>query len=240
MNILKDYVESICHIRNRTAVSMSDLTSLIEDLRLGTATTEAPAQPSPPPAPKEAADDELAGFRIESTTVEKQQVPARSADPPPPTPKSGKIPPPPPEPKVEAPAAAPEQAPPEPNPPPAPVQEEPESSRGEQETAREKQNIPLSLTFAGLKKPSEEPQLPDLNTMIPDDQRQRFIRKVFRRDEKYYMGIIAALNKTRNWKEASHYLNKLYQVNRFDPFAKEIVEFTDAIQKRYEPTGKHP
>ena len=46
MNILRDYIESICRIRRRTEITLDELTTLVEDLYLGQAT---PA-PAPPPA----------------------------------------------------------------------------------------------------------------------------------------------------------------------------------------------
>ncbi len=287
MSILKEYVESICHIRNQSALSLEQLSSLIEDLRLGV--SPPPPEPSEPlaaappaeqepvpeqhpveePAPEPpetgrhpASPTEWEGFSQVLPPVE--TTPPETRQPEPPQPVSF---------EAEKPTPAPEEAPqpsepvpelslhagppaseevpgvPEPVedlfPPTQPGPPEPLPSLPQdapEPPSREKQNIPLSLTFAGLKGPAQEQHAhPDLNRIIPDDLRERFLKKIFRRDAKYYAGVISALNKTRSWKEASMYLNRLYQVNKFDPFQKEIVEFTDAVQKRFiAPGAKHP
>jgi hypothetical protein len=80
--------------------------------------------------------------------------------------------------------------------------------------------------------------LPDLHTIITDNQRSRFIKKIFRRDDTYYDTIIQALNAAPTWKDASQSLNHLFQINKLDPFSGIVVEFTDAIYARYDPSSK--
>jgi hypothetical protein len=45
------------------------------------------------------------------------------------------------------------------------------------------------------------------------------------------------LNAFQSWKEASAYLTRVYEVNRLDPFAEDVIEFTDLIQSRYSGTS---
>jgi hypothetical protein len=45
--------------------------------------------------------------------------------------------------------------------------------------------------------------------------------------------VIAALNRITSWSEASAYLQELFQMNGLDPYAEEVIAFTDAIQHRY-------
>jgi hypothetical protein len=76
-------------------------------------------------------------------------------------------------------------------------------------------------------------ELADLTGLISPDQRTRFVRRVFRKDQGYYYGVVATLNTMRTWKEAASYLKQVYDINRLDPFAPDVVEFTDTVQKRF-------
>jgi len=99
-------------------------------------------------------------------------------------------------------------------------------------------NIPLSLTSAGLQESVPAPRLPNLNLLIPEEEQNRFIRRIFRKDTVRFAAAIAALNATATWKEASLYLNRLFQENNLDPFSPEVVRFTDAIQLRFAENKK--
>jgi hypothetical protein len=95
-----------------------------------------------------------------------------------------------------------------------------------------KRNIPLSLTFAGMKLEQPQPP-PDLNAIISKDQRELFIRKLFKKNEALYADIIAELNTAPNWKEASLFLNELFETSKLDPFTDVAIQFTDVVQQRY-------
>jgi hypothetical protein len=88
--------------------------------------------------------------------------------------------------------------------------------------------------------PETAQQLSDLTGLINPDQRGRFIRRVFRKDQAYYYGVIATLNTMRTWKEAASYLKQVYDINRLDPFAPDVVEFTDTVQKRFAAEDETP
>ena len=244
MTILKEYIESICHIRNRPTVSLNELSAMIEDLRLGV--TPPPAPEPVPEEPASPSNNDWEGFGRAASPSEDNLAPSPTTQPEEPMPPFA-------EPPDQSPEFSPEPQPAGPETPasppatatpgttPAPAEPLPHQDSQKPAEPKEKQNIPLSLTSAGLKSPLAEPALPDLNKIIPDDQRQRFIKKMFSRDEKYYAGVIGSLNKARSWKDASLYLNRLYQVNKLDPYAKEVIEFTDTIQKRFGGTQqKHP
>ena len=79
----------------------------------------------------------------------------------------------------------------------------------------------------------EESPLPDIRTLMDEKQRQRFVRHVFNKDQAYFYGVIATLNTMLSWKDAAVYLGKVYDINKLDPFADVVVEFTDLIQKRF-------
>jgi len=83
--------------------------------------------------------------------------------------------------------------------------------------------------------PAEEPRrLPDIRQIIDAHQRSRFVRKLFDRDEAKYEDTITSLNNASTWKEAATHLNALYISSGLDPFDADVVQFTDAIQRRYQ------
>lgn len=90
----------------------------------------------------------------------------------------------------------------------------------------------LRITQAG-------PPLPRIEDTITDEQRQRFVRKLFKKDDDYLAAILVALNRSSSWRDASLYLHELYELNGLDPYSDEVIEFTDAIHRRYYPeSGK--
>ncbi len=123
-------------------------------------------------------------------------------------------------------------------PPPAPAPDAFPEGAGHPRSDLDRKNVALSLTFAGMQEGQPTETLPDLNSLIPEEQRSMFIRKIFMKDEDYYGGIITALNNLHSWKDATQYLNQLFEINNLDPFAAEVIEFTDAVQKRFTP-GQH-
>jgi hypothetical protein len=84
--------------------------------------------------------------------------------------------------------------------------------------------------FQGSEPP---PGLADLRDLIQGHTRSRFVKRLFNRDEARYEGVIASLNNSVTWREASLLLNKLYMSIGLDPFDPDVVEFTDAIHRRY-------
>jgi hypothetical protein len=69
--------------------------------------------------------------------------------------------------------------------------------------------------------------------MIHGHDRSRFVKRLFNRDEDSYEDTISSLNNAGTWREASLILNALYTANGLDPFDPDVVEFTDAIHRRY-------
>jgi hypothetical protein len=77
------------------------------------------------------------------------------------------------------------------------------------------------------------PSLPDIQSLMDVRQHQRILRRVFRKDRTSFENVVAALNRIDSWEEASTYLAELYRQNRLDPFADDVVTFTDLVQQRY-------
>jgi hypothetical protein len=104
-----------------------------------------------------------------------------------------------------------------------------------------KVNIALSLTFAGLRaNTGARPRLPDINTLIQPELRDRFIAQVFKGDAAHYAGALVMLDSLKTWRDAEAYLEELYRINNFDPQAADAVEFSSAVRKRYEITERMP
>jgi hypothetical protein len=78
-------------------------------------------------------------------------------------------------------------------------------------------------------------QLADLNNMIGRWQRRKFIKKLFRKNEKEYESFIQLLNRTPTWKEASNVIDSYFYENGLNPYAKESLEFTDLVYTRFFP-----
>ena len=85
-----------------------------------------------------------------------------------------------------------------------------------------------------LPPPGPFPPLPDLSSLIPVENRAVFVNTVFGRDADYYTAVIASLNGIATWKDAALFLSQFYLSNGLDPFADEVVEFTDAVHHRYD------
>ena len=75
--------------------------------------------------------------------------------------------------------------------------------------------------------------LADLRTLIYDDARKKFIKKLFRRNDPEYERALDALNAIQTWKEASAYIDSLFLRHGVDPYAKPAISFTDAVYSRF-------
>ena len=84
--------------------------------------------------------------------------------------------------------------------------------------------------------PPPAPGLPDLLKLIPSKSRSKFVRKIFKKDAAYFNAVLAELNAAPTWQAASAYLRDFFTLNKLDPFADVVVEFTDLIHSRYGPS----
>jgi hypothetical protein len=110
------------------------------------------------------------------------------------------------------------------------VTEEPDG-RDDRPMAEETRN-PESYDrlFAGSESPT---RLTDLRVRIQAHNRSRFVKRLFDRNQGRYEDAISSLNRCETWRDASFLLNTLYTTNGLDPFDPDVVEFTDAIHRRY-------
>ncbi len=208
MFILREYIERICVIRGKSVLSRDELASIIEDLYEDEAPKEVLRPKLQTPQPSPVPE-------VTAEPEEKDQEEATQQGGIPAEEgheESGQA-------TAEESVSADETA-----------EEEPAVAASEPET-------PPAAPLGHNGKPHTR-DLPDLHTIITDNQRSRFIKKIFRRDDTYYDTIIQALNAAPTWKDASQSLNHLFQINNLDPFSGIVVEFTDAIYARYVPSSR--
>jgi hypothetical protein len=177
---LREYLQGICHMRNRTDISLGELEELTEDF-FGEQTPLPPAEP-----------------------VQEPEPPHEEEPPPANEPAEGVVP--------LAPPVILELA----------------------DTGAEPAEAP-----AGEEHSAPAPNL-DLQSMISEDQRKRFINVLCDKDEAFYELIIARLDEIQSWSEASAYIRELFDINSIDPFHHVAVTFTDIVQRRFPPDGTSP
>lgn len=78
-----------------------------------------------------------------------------------------------------------------------------------------------------------ETKLPDLNTLLDQRSKEKFVKKIFKRDEEKFREAISKLNSIDNWKEASAFIDSIFITYEIDPYSDEAVEFTDFVYRRY-------
>jgi len=213
MGILKEYLERVCQIRDRAELSLNELAGIITDLYIGI--PEKNQSDALDPERKLQEDDGGNFSQAAPPYSTEQPVEGTTTHLNDPDSAGGND------------MAVPEQP------------SAPRSNRSS--------NLALSLTFAGIGGPAlashqtdvptqiagAQARLPQLEEVIPEEQRSLFVKRVFKKDEAFYAAVIAALNSISTWHEASAYLQELFQMNGLDPYADGVIAFTDVIQKRY-------
>ena len=250
MKILRDYIESISRIRQKEAITLDELTTLVEDLYTGQGEAEPPAAERETGTQAQPERSVVADSTSPAGITPAATPPAADAVAPPVEGVPWVIPP-----DAAPPSAAPGAAPPEPAPPAAPQEAPPPEitpraapGEADQETDRSvfeptlEIKMPATFEFMteepdGLEDgpPADEPPMPpDIRRLIDVHERSRFVKRLFDRNEEKYEDTITALNTAATWKEAARLLNALYTSSGLDPFDADVVQFTDAIQRRYQ------
>ena len=211
MSILKEYIERVCQIRSRTELSLNELAGIIADLYLGIPRKDEPAAPEETSEPQALnalhAESPVAVDGSEMSGPVNEQANEQR--------------------EMKGDTANPRAAADE------PLTREPQPAGVSHLPNRGMNSAALSLTFAGIVETQPFPPLPDLEHVISQEQKADFVKRVFKKDDAYYAGVIAAMNRIRTWQEASAYLQELFQMNGLDPYTDEVIAFTDAIQQRY-------
>ncbi|MDP2209990.1 MAG: hypothetical protein Q8K98_14635 [Bacteroidota bacterium] len=81
--------------------------------------------------------------------------------------------------------------------------------------------------------PSAKPQLPPLEKFFDDEERKRFIKKIFRKNEKDFSDAVTDINNMTSWKEASKYVDEIYILNEVDLYSPEATRFTEITYNRF-------
>lgn len=81
----------------------------------------------------------------------------------------------------------------------------------------------------------QQPVLADLRELISRDDRKRFLKKIFKKDDVRYTSSVQALNAITSWKEASMYIDKILISNDVDPYSNEAVRFSEVVYQRFFP-----
>lgn len=249
---VKEYIERICHVRSRTQISIAELTGILEDLYNVETTVKAEVQESEQEILKpieqaiettevavESEPPELSEQPHELEPLESAELPTEEASPV--SPDNNE--PPAEEEHAEEPAAIDvtqmdttelEKDIPEPPLPAQPVVSADELVAYAKE--RETQQYKTMFTFPQRSVEEEVPdELPDINEMLTTEQRVRFISTIFHDDANSSFVFYTSLNTAKTWREAQPYLRDLFEMNKLDILSSEVVEFTDAMQARYQP-----
>jgi hypothetical protein len=234
---LREHLQGVCHMRNRTDISLGELEELTEDF-FG----EKPPLPQaePVPEPESPHEEELPPAAGSAGGV----APPLPPDLTEPTPVVS-------EPQPVTSESSPLM--PEPTPSisePSPVVSESTSLMTEPDlhmhesasVASESPSVELESTSAGNEGGETFASVPslELQSMITEEQRRRFINVICDKDEAFYELIIARLDEIQTWSEASDYIRELFEINSIDPFHRVAVTFTDIVQRRFPPDGTSP
>lgn len=80
---------------------------------------------------------------------------------------------------------------------------------------------------------STKPQLPPLENLFDDEERKRFIKKIFKKNEKDFTDAVTDINNMTSWKEASKYVDEIYILNEVDLYSPEATRFTEITYNRF-------
>ncbi len=77
--------------------------------------------------------------------------------------------------------------------------------------------------------------LADLRTMIAEDDRRRFLKKIFLKDEGHYESTMTSLNAMSSWKQASLFIDEIFIANEVDPYSNDARRFQEIVYQRFFP-----
>ncbi len=84
-------------------------------------------------------------------------------------------------------------------------------------------------------KVQKEPNLRDVRLLISDDERKKFIKRLFKGSEADYNTAISAINQMKTWREASLYIDReIFSRFKVDEFSSEAVAFVDIVFERFQ------
>ncbi|RCK77735.1 MAG: hypothetical protein IGBAC_2044 [Ignavibacteriae bacterium] len=93
----------------------------------------------------------------------------------------------------------------------------------------------LKISIAIEQNDADKTTFEPLENLISDEDKKRFIKKIFKKNEKDYQDAIDEINKMKTWKEASKYIDEIYILNDVDLYSPEAIKFTDITYRRFYP-----
>ncbi|MFQ3599503.1 MAG: hypothetical protein SNJ66_14315, partial [Chloroherpetonaceae bacterium] len=77
--------------------------------------------------------------------------------------------------------------------------------------------------------------LRDLRLFISDDERKKFIKRLFKGSETDYDSAITSINQMKTWREASLFIDReIFSRFKVDEFSSEAVAFVDIVFERFQ------
>jgi hypothetical protein len=76
---------------------------------------------------------------------------------------------------------------------------------------------------------------PDIAAAIPDGERKKFVRKIFRQEDSNFTEAVAQLSRMTSWKDASRYIDEIFITNDVDPYSGEAERFIEIVFQQYHP-----
>lgn len=96
----------------------------------------------------------------------------------------------------------------------------------------------LKISMVTEQNESNKISLEPLENLIDEEDKKRFIKKIFKKNEKDFEDAISEINKMKSWKEASKYIDEIYILNDVDLYSPEAVKFTDITYRRFYPNSE--
>jgi len=111
-----------------------------------------------------------------------------------------------------------------------PTEEKARRQEGYKGTIR--RNFALALTSAGLKfgAPAAKPK-PPLASEFSEEQRRLLIASLFRNEAAYFDNVVQTLAGLRSWRDGARYLTDFLEINRLNPYAKDVLQFTGIVRR---------
>ncbi len=78
-----------------------------------------------------------------------------------------------------------------------------------------------------------KPWAQTVESMLSPDANEKIMLKIFRNDEDDYRRSMELINKAKDWKQASIYLDALFMRRKVDPYSKTATRLTDAVYARF-------
>jgi hypothetical protein len=84
-------------------------------------------------------------------------------------------------------------------------------------------------------KVQQDSNLRDVRLLISDDERKKFIKRLFKGSEAEYDAVITSINQMKTWREASLYIDReVFSRFKVDEFSSEAVAFVDIVFERFQ------